>query len=86
MSTDGYNRDSGARMIVYITRHGQPSRSINQIDVPGDPPLSELGKEQARLLGQRLAWIKFNAASEDGLSDDLCEPTRTIGTGGSCII
>lgn len=60
MSTDGYNRDSGAKMIVYITRHGQPSRSINQIDVPGDPPLSELGREQARLLGQRLVSIKFD--------------------------
>ncbi len=47
-------------MIVYITRHGQPSRSINQIDVLGDPPLSELGMEQARLLGQRLVSIKFD--------------------------
>src|SRR5512135_3755516 len=28
-----------------------------------------------------VAAIKFNAASEDGLSDDLCEPTKATGFG-----
>ena len=26
-------------------------------------------------------WIRLSAASDEGLSDDLCEPTITIGTG-----
>ena len=28
-----------------------------------------------------VAPIKFNAASDDARSDDLCEPTNTIGIG-----
>ena len=28
-----------------------------------------------------VAPIKFNAASDDALSEDLCEPTKTIGIG-----
>jgi hypothetical protein len=30
----------------------------------------------------RVALIRLVAASEDGLSLDLCDPTSTIGTGG----
>ncbi len=47
-------------MIIYITRHGQPlvpgtaSDGADPDYPPGDPPLSDLGREQARRLGQRL--------------------------------
>jgi hypothetical protein len=29
----------------------------------------------------RMAEIRFNEASDEGLSEDLCEPTNIIGTG-----
>ena len=32
---------------------------------------------------KRAAETRFKAASEEGLSDDLCEPTRIIGIGKS---
>jgi len=51
-------------MIVYITRHGQPSFPPPEIEEDpefpsGDRPLSALGREQARLLGRRLAASGF---------------------------
>src|SRR5579885_2069271 len=39
--------------------------------IPGDPTL----------IKNLVAAIKFDAASEDGLSDDLCDPTNTTGFG-----
>ena len=52
-------------MFVHITRHGQvlPAGvdSWSHADYPhGDPPLSRLGTQQARLLGERLAAIGFH--------------------------
>ncbi len=47
-------------MILYITRHGQPlvksgrEAAVDPDYPPGDPPLSALGREQARRLGLRL--------------------------------
>lgn len=49
-------------MIIYITRHGQPQKRAphegpanhHPDHPPGDPPLSELGRLQARKLGERL--------------------------------
>ena len=32
------------------------------------------------------ACIRFKAASDEGLSEDLCDPTTTIGIGEFCII
>ena len=47
-------------MIVYITRHGQPIYSKDEFYTPGDPPLSDLGKEQAGRLGMHLKSIDFS--------------------------
>ena len=48
----------------YITRHGQVSDDASYIDghlyPEGDMPLSPLGREQARLLGERLKQIGFS--------------------------
>lgn len=54
-------------MIVYITRHGQPWLSSTKDGgdpeyPPGDPPLSALGRDQARLLGARLRAIGFSGS------------------------
>lgn len=51
-------------MMLYITRHGQPlskeGQAIDNPDYPpGDPPLSDLGREQARRLGRRLKQEGF---------------------------
>jgi broad specificity phosphatase PhoE len=51
-------------MLVHISRHGQvlpPSDDTwSRADYPpGDPPLSDLGRRQAHLLGQRLAAMDF---------------------------
>lgn len=55
-------------MMIYITRHGQPYQpdangqglSHDPDYPPGDPPLSELGRRQARKLGQRLREQGFH--------------------------
>lgn len=48
-------------MIRYITRHGQVvSHDESHLYTTGDMPLSQLGREQAKLLGKRLAKAKFN--------------------------
>ena len=50
-------------MTVYITRHGQISNEsgyLGDVNYPkGDMPLSEMGREQARLLGKRLKAVGF---------------------------
>lgn len=51
-------------MIRYITRHGQVVNwkfiSADAMFPEGEPPLSELGREQARMLGQRLKSLGFH--------------------------
>lgn len=48
-------------MIRYITRHGQViSPGSSHLYPFGDVPLSELGREQARLLGERLVELGFD--------------------------
>ena len=51
-------------MIRYITRHGQVANYISRegghLYPPGDPPLSALGREQARLLGIHMRKIGFH--------------------------
>jgi broad specificity phosphatase PhoE len=44
-------------MILHVTRHGQTDP--NRAHTPADPPLSKLGREQARRLGQRLKDLVF---------------------------
>ena len=50
-------------MKIYITRHGQPATADDDEENPqypsGDPPLSELGRRQARKLGERLRADSF---------------------------
>ncbi|MDP7450593.1 MAG: histidine phosphatase family protein [Candidatus Latescibacteria bacterium] len=53
-------------MDLHITRHGQVlppgSDTWTRADYPGDPPLSNLGYEQARCLGERLRDLGFTGA------------------------
>lgn len=51
-------------MLIHITRHGQVLPAGNETwsradYPPGDPPLSAMGNDQARLLGDRLASMGF---------------------------
>lgn len=47
-------------MIIHVTRHGQVDQAT---DHPvGDPYLSEVGREQARLLGVRLEALGFSGS------------------------
>lgn len=41
-------------MVIHIARHGQPAISSHTEAPRGDPPLTSLGREQARRLGERL--------------------------------
>lgn len=52
-------------MILHITRHGQVldrgAGGVEGVDYPhGDPPLSSLGRRQARFLGDRLKELGFD--------------------------
>ncbi len=47
-------------MIIYLTRHGQPMPFVDRPDgCREDPPLSALGRVQARRLGERLVALGF---------------------------
>ena len=66
-------------MIRYITRHGQVAK-FQEYDegklftFGGDPVLSELGREQAVMLGKRLAELEFHGRI-------ICSPyKRTLET------
>lgn len=54
--------------MIYLARHGQPyipgtEDATGDPDYPpGDPPLSELGREQARRLGERLLSLGFSGS------------------------
>lgn len=69
-------------MIRYVTRHGQVanyvSREGGHLYPPGDPPLSALGREQARLLGIHMRKLGFRGPI-------ICSPfMRTLET-AECI-
>jgi len=42
-------------MELLLIRHGLPIHKVNSDGTPADPPLSDLGREQARLVGEWLA-------------------------------
>jgi probable phosphoglycerate mutase len=42
-------------MEMLLIRHGLPIHKVNSDGTPADPPLSDLGREQARLVGEWLA-------------------------------
>ena len=50
--------------MLYLTRHGQPYIAGMQLEdpdyPPGNPPLTELGREQSRRLGERLRTMGFD--------------------------
>ncbi len=47
---------------LYLIRHGQAGNNLGGIDtVPPDPPLTEVGREQARRLGERMASYGVDA-------------------------
>jgi 2,3-bisphosphoglycerate-dependent phosphoglycerate mutase len=51
---------------LYLVRHGASADAIEGVDFElldghGNPPLSEIGLEQAELVGARLAGLKFDA-------------------------
>ena len=65
-------------MVRYITRHGQVANYISRegghLYPPGDPPLSELGREQARRLGVHMRELGFRGHI-------ICSPfMRTLET------
>jgi len=50
-------------MIIYLTRHGQPMPFVDRPEgCREDPPLSALGRAQARRLGERLVALGFRGA------------------------
>ena len=64
----------------YITRHGQVmdyrDKSLSHLYPPGDILLSELGQEQARLLGIRLREWDLADGSSARPTDGHCIPQR----------
>lgn len=48
-------------MELVLVRHGLPMRVENEPGTPADPPLSDIGREQARLVGEWLAPEGFDA-------------------------
>ena len=46
---------SSTGMELLLIRHGLPIHKVNSDGTPADPPLSDLGREQARLVGEWLA-------------------------------
>ena len=65
-------------MMRYVTRHGQVANYVSHegghLYPPGDPPLSELGREQARRLGIHMRQIGFHGRI-------ICSPfMRTLET------
>jgi broad specificity phosphatase PhoE len=50
-------------MLLYLVRHAQTASSaVDSFNGRGELPLTDLGREQARKLGQRLAGVRFAAA------------------------
>src|SRR5690625_1482719 len=47
-------------MRFYITRHGQPDIKEDTSYPPGDPPLTRLGRKQAKCLGKHLDALGFS--------------------------
>lgn len=67
-----YQPEEGACQIVLV-RHGQsasyvPGRPFDLVDGHGDPHLSDLGRHQARLLGERLAHEPIDAIYTSSLT------------------
>ncbi|MFM2273858.1 MAG: hypothetical protein RL702_2923 [Pseudomonadota bacterium] len=52
-------------MELIIVRHGQPETSVG--DTPADPPLSDLGKEQARRVCAYLAKSRIDRVAHSGM-------------------
>ena len=53
-------------MELYLVRHGQSADAVEGEDFElieghGNPPLSDIGREQAELVGARLAHLQFEA-------------------------
>jgi len=69
-------------MIRYITRHGQVEdyrdQNISHLYPPGDIPLSDLGREQARLLGERLKSMNFHGRIISSPYDRALETANII--------
>ena len=69
-------------MIRYITRHGQVEDyrkpEANHLYPPGDIPLSDLGRKQARLLGERLKTMGFSGRIISSPYDRTLETSNII--------
>lgn len=48
-------------MRLFLVRHGETTFNVTRVHQPFDSPLSELGKEQARLIGEKLREHSFAA-------------------------
>ena len=60
------------KLELYLVRHGESMSNIGKVDglaedLRADPPLSELGVLQAKLLGERFSNLKFDHILSSGL-------------------
>jgi broad specificity phosphatase PhoE len=66
--------------IIYITRHGETEwNAEGRIQGHTDVPLSERGREQARMLARRLADVRIDAAYSSDLSRAAETATTALG-------
>lgn len=70
-------------MIVYITRHAQPAFPPPEVEEDpefpsSDRPISELGREQARLLGLRMEAIGFGGGIRASPYRRTCQTANII--------
>ncbi len=71
----GWGRPSGAPTTTLLLRHGQTALSIDRrfSGIGSDPELTAVGREQARVAGERLAGQEFDAV----ISSPLRRATET---------
>lgn len=77
-------------MMRYVTRHGQVANYVSHegghLYPPGDPPLSELGREQARLLGVHMRELGFQGRIISSPFMRTLETAELIARETGCLI
>ncbi|MCP5026312.1 MAG: histidine phosphatase family protein [Actinomycetia bacterium] len=81
-----FEAPAGATEILLV-RHGQsqaadPDRPFDLVDGHGDPPLSELGHQQAKAVGERLRHEPIGAVYHTKLQRTLQTATPLLGHSG----
>jgi len=73
--------------VLYIVRHGETTWNRDgRVQGHTDVPLSEVGRQQARDLGERLAQISFHAAYSSDLSRALQTAELIVGATGPRVV